>query len=78
MEKLYGCFSEFQQRLADDYGVPYGIQDEMGFTSDLEIDEPWVVCPNCDEPILMADCLGDGKDYWDCPSCCCIEDGLID
>ena len=76
--KVDGTFSDFQASLADIYGVCFGIGEQEGFTSDLEIDEPWVICPNCDEPIYMSDCIGNGKDYWDCPSCCCIEDGYLD
>ena len=78
MEKLFGCFSEFQLALNRDYGVPYGRSAEEFETSDLQIEEPWVICPNCEEPIYMSDCIGDGKDYWDCPACCCVEDGVIE
>ena len=71
-------FSEFQAKLADDFGMPYGIGDVEGFTSDLLIDDPWTQCPECGEPIYLSDCLGDEKLYWDCPACCCIEDGVIE
>ena len=73
-------FLEFQTKLANDFGVPYGVGDVEGFTSDLEIDEPWVICPECGEPIYLSDCihLEHQKYYWDCPACCCIEDGVIE
>jgi hypothetical protein len=71
-------FSEFQAKLANDFGMPYGIGDVEGYTSDLLIDEPWTQCPECGEPIYLSDCLGNGKTYWDCPACCCIEDGVIE
>ena len=80
MTKRCECFSEFQAYLSDTFGVPYGIGEQEGLTSDLEIDDPWVICPNCDEPIYLSDCIhrGDEKDYWDCPACCCIEDDLLE
>lgn len=72
-------FSEFQAKLANDFGVPYGVGDAEGYTSDLLIDEPWVICPECGDPIYLSDCvyLEHNKGYWDCPACCCIEDGVI-
>ena len=72
-------FSDFQAKLADDFGVPFGIGEQEGITSDIEVDEPWVICPECGDPIYLSDCtyLEHNKGYWDCPACCCIEDGVI-
>ena len=77
--KEYMSFSQFQLKLAGDFGVCFGIDGWEGITSDLEIDEPWVICPECGEPIYLSDCihLDHQKGYWDCPACCCIEDGVI-
>ena len=75
--KEYMSFSQFQLKLAGDFGVCFGIDGWEGITSDFEIDEPWVICPECGEPIYLSDCLDDDKPYWDCPACCCIEDGVI-
>lgn len=77
MEKCE-VFNEFQVNLSKEYGVPYGCGEIEGKSSNQHLDEPWVICPNCEEPIYMTDCIGDGKDYYDCPSCCCVEDGLLE
>lgn len=78
MDKIYAGFSKFQKALTEVYGVPYGAGAEEGKFSDIEAEEPWVICPNCDDPIYLSDCVGDGKEYWDCPACCCIEDELLE
>lgn len=80
MDKLIGCFSEFQQRLTKDYGSPFGRGEEEGKYGDLPVEDPWVICPYCDEPIYMTDCLyrEDDKEYWDCPACCFVEDDLLE
>lgn len=76
--RVNGVFSDFQLLLNQDFGVPYGTGAIEYKSSDILVEDPWVICPNCDEPIYMSDCIGDGKNYWDCPSCCCIEEGELE
>lgn len=78
MDKIMAEFSKFQKAFAEAYGSPFGCGEEEGKYGDLSIEEPWVICPNCEEPIYLTDCVGDGKEYWDCPACCCVEDGLLE
>ena len=80
MDKITAEFSKFQKALSETYGSPYGCGEEEGKYGDLPVEDPWVICPYCDEPIYMTDCLyrGDDKEYWDCPSCCYIEDNLLE
>jgi transcription elongation factor Elf1 len=76
MVRLYGDFEEFQLALNRVYGVPYGVGDKEGATSPDNDPNAWVICPQCGEPIYVCDALYDEKDYWDCPACCCAEDGV--
>ena len=75
--KIDGGFSQFQRMLADIFGSPYGCGDAEGEVSDLVIDDPWVVCPNCEEVIYLSDCLTHSQPYWDCPACGGIEEGAL-
>lgn len=77
MEKLYGNFEEFQLALNRVYGMPYGVGEDEGVTSPDNDPDAWVICPQCQEPIYVCDQHED-KDYWDCPSCCIVEDGEDD
>ena len=80
MDKIMAPFSKFQKAFAEAYGSPYGCGEEEGKYGDLPVEDPWVICPNCDEPIYLTDCIyrEDDKEYWDCPACCCIEDNLLE